>query len=142
MSNETVEVFVVWSRNVKIATANIVDSLVVHQEGAIGMLDSAVSRENRVVWFNDGRRDLRRRVDGELQLALLAVVDRQSLEEKSTKTGARATAEGVEDQEPLQGCAIVFKYVSQLSSVLWLVVLPATRRILSKTSSTSSLPTV
>ena len=76
------------------------------------MLDSAVSRENRVVGFNDGRRDLRRRVDSELQLALLAVVDRQSLEEKSTETGACATAERVEDQEPLQGCAVVFKYVS------------------------------
>jgi hypothetical protein len=107
LGNETVEMFIVWSRNVKVATADIVDSFVVDQEGAVGMLDSAVSRENRVVWFNDGRRDLRRRVDGELQLALLAIVDRQSLEEKSTKTGACATTERVEDQETLQGRAVV-----------------------------------
>lgn len=38
-------------------------------------------------------------VDGELELALLAVVSRESLEEESTEPGAGTTAEGVEDEE-------------------------------------------
>ncbi len=44
---------------------------------------------------------LRRGVDGELELALLAVVDGEALHEERREAGARAAAERVEDQEAL-----------------------------------------
>jgi hypothetical protein len=66
-----------------------------------------VSGENGVVWLNNGVGDLRGRIDGELQLALLAVVDGQTLHEQRTETRACATTEGVEDEEALKTGAVV-----------------------------------
>lgn len=109
LSNETVEVFVVWSRNVQIATADIVHGLVVNQESAVGVLNGAMGGENRVVGLNHRGRDLRCRVDGELQLALLSIVDGQSLKEESSKSRTGTTTKRVEDQETLQRSAVVLE---------------------------------
>jgi hypothetical protein len=49
----------------------------------------------------------RRRVDGEGQLGLAAVVDRQALEEERAQAGAGAAADGVEENEALQASAVV-----------------------------------
>ncbi len=43
LSNQTVERLVARTRNVQIPTTNIVDGLIVDQEGAVGVLDRAVS---------------------------------------------------------------------------------------------------
>ena len=51
--------------------------------------------------------DLRRRVDGELEFRLLSVVDRESLHEQRREARARAAAETVEDEEPLQPGTLV-----------------------------------
>ncbi|PVD29742.1 hypothetical protein C0Q70_08998 [Pomacea canaliculata] len=51
--------------------------------------------------------DLWGRVDGELQLGLLAVVDGQALHQERGEAGAGAAAKGVEDEEALQPCALV-----------------------------------
>ena len=50
---------------------------------------------------------LRSRVDGELQLGLLAVVDGEPLHEQGGEARAGATAERVEDEEALQSRALV-----------------------------------
>ena len=50
---------------------------------------------------------LRSGVDGKLQLGLLAVVHRQTLHQQGGEAGARATTEGVEDEEALQTRALV-----------------------------------
>lgn len=107
LGNEAVEMLVARARDVQVATADVVNSLVIHQEGAVGVLDGAVCGEHRVVRLNDGSRDPRRRVDGELQLRLLPVVGRQTLEQQSTETRPSTTAERVEDQEALQGRAVI-----------------------------------
>ena len=68
-----------------------------------------MGRENRVVRLDYCGGDLRRRIDSESQLGLLAVVDRESLQQKRTQSGASASADSVEHQEALQTSAVVSK---------------------------------
>ena len=82
--------------DVKVATADIVDGLVVHQERAVRVLDSAVGREDGVVRLDNGVGDARRGVHTELELRLLPVLVGKTLEEESTETGTGTTTEGVE----------------------------------------------
>src|SRR5687768_11589596 len=50
---------------------------------------------------------LRGRVDGELELGLLAVVHRETFHEKGSKAGSGAATERVKDQEALKTRALV-----------------------------------
>ncbi len=95
--------------DVEVPAADVVHSLVVDHEGDIGVLHHRVRAKDGVVRLNDSGRDLRGRVDGELDLGLLAVVDREALEEERTETGTCATTEGVEDHETLETSAVVRK---------------------------------
>lgn len=71
------------------------------------MLQSGVGGENRVVRLNNRGAGLGSRVDAELQLALLAIVERQALHEQSTETGTGTATERVEDQETLETSAAI-----------------------------------
>jgi hypothetical protein len=71
------------------------------------MLEGGVGGEDGVVGLDNGGGDLRGRVDTELELALLAVVDGQTLHQQGTETGTGSSAEGVEDEEALQTRAVV-----------------------------------
>ena len=62
--------------------ARRVERLVVHAERHVRVLEERVRREHRVVRLDDRVKDLRRRRDGERELRLAAVVDREALEEK------------------------------------------------------------
>ena len=46
-------------------------------------------------------------VDGELQLGLLAVVNRQALHQQGRETSAGASSKAVENQEALKACALI-----------------------------------
>lgn len=94
-------------RNVEIPAADVVHSLVINQESAVSVLNSAVGAKNSVVRLHDGGRDARGRVNGELELALLRIIGREALQEKSAETRTGTTTEGVEDQETLKGAAVV-----------------------------------
>ena len=107
LSNQTVEVDVVGALKTEVATADVVDGLVVDHERAVGVLKGGVGGEDGVVGLNDGGGRLRRRVDGELELALLAVVDGQTLHQQSTETRTSTTTEGVEDQETLETNTVI-----------------------------------
>ena len=67
------------------------------------MLQERVHAEHGVVRLNARRGDLRARPDGERDLRLLAVVDRQALEEKAAETRACASTASVEHHEALEG---------------------------------------
>eukprot|EP00043_Microstomoeca_roanoka_P004837 m.52137 g.52137 ORF g.52137 m.52137 type:complete len:469 (-) comp12680_c0_seq1:98-1504(-) len=107
LSNQTVEVGVSGALNVEVATANVVDGLVIHEESAVRVLEGGVARQDRIVGLNDSGGDLGSRVDGKLELGLLAIVDREALHEEGGKTGTCTTTEGVEDQETLETGALV-----------------------------------
>ena len=60
-----------------------------------------------IVWFHDGRRDLRARPHRERNLRLLAVIDREALEHEAAETGASAATARVVHQEALETGAVV-----------------------------------
>jgi hypothetical protein len=142
LSNETVEVLVVGTGDVQATAADIIHGLVVDKEGAVGVLNGAVGGKHSVVGFDDRGRDARRRVYGEFKLALLAVVGGKTLEEQGTESRSSSTAERVEDEEALEGGAVVSQMLARFSVKEYSKCLPATRRIRSITLSTISLPMV
>lgn len=71
------------------------------------MLKCGVGGQDGVVWLDDRCGDLGRWVDTELELALLAVVDGQTLHEQGAETRSSSSTEGVEDEETLQTRAVV-----------------------------------
>jgi hypothetical protein len=141
LSNETIEMLIIWTGNVQAATADIVHSFVIDEECTVGVLNGTVGRQNGVVRLNDRGRNARSGVNGEFELALLSVVGGEALKEKSAKPRTRTTTERVEDEETLEGRAIVCTSLVQ-DSVLHSGFLPATRRMRSITPSTISLPMV
>ena len=86
MSDETIQVGVRRSLNVQITTADVVDGLVVDHERAVGVLQRSVRGQDRVVRLNDSGRDMWGRVDGELELRLLTIVNAQTLHEQRGET--------------------------------------------------------
>lgn len=96
LSDQAVQVLIVWSLNPQVPTADIINSLVIDHEAAVGMFEGCVGGKDGVVGLNHGGSDLRSRVDTELQLALLAVIDRETLHKKSTKPGSSSSTERVE----------------------------------------------
>jgi hypothetical protein len=107
LSNQAVEMLVVGTGDIQAATANVVDSLVVNKERAVGILDSAVSGQDSVVRFDDGCRDARSGIHGKFELALLAVVGRQTLQEESPEARSCTATERVEDEETLEGRTVI-----------------------------------
>lgn len=107
MSNQAVQVLVVGALKTKVTAADVVNGLVVDHERAVGVLKGGVGGENRVVRLNNGGSGLRGGIDTELELALLAVVDGQTLHQESTETGTGTTTEGVENEEALKTNTVV-----------------------------------
>jgi len=107
LGNESVKVGVGGPLNVKVTSADVVDSLVVEHDGDVGVLEERVSGQDRVVGLNDGGGDLGGGVDGETELGFLSVIDGESLEEEGSETGTGTTSNGVEDEETLETSALI-----------------------------------
>ena len=75
--------------------------------GHVRVLQEGVHAQHRVVRLDARRGDLRARPDGERDLRLLAVVDRQALEEQAAETRACAATARVEHHEALETRAVV-----------------------------------
>merc|ERR1712156_246533 len=109
LADQPVEVGVGWPLNVQVATADVVNGLVVNHEGAVGVLQGGVGGQDGVVGLDHSSGSLGSRVDGKLKLALLAVVHGQPLHEQGRKAGSSATSEGMEQKESLKSSAGVRK---------------------------------
>jgi hypothetical protein len=109
LSNESVEIGVSGSFNIELSSADIVDSFVIKHNSDISVFKEGVSGQDGVVGFNDGSGDLRRRIDSETELGLLAVIDGESFEEEGTETGTSTTTDGVEDHETLETSTVISK---------------------------------
>lgn len=66
-----------------------------------------MSGKDRVVRLHDGGGGLRSWIDAELQLDLLAEVNRQALHEQGTESRSSSATEGVENEETLQTGAVI-----------------------------------
>ena len=95
------------SVDAELLVTQVVECLVVDHKGTVGMLECRVCGQYGVVGLDDGRGDLRRRIDGELELGLLRVLQAQSLHEQRGEAGAGAAAERVKDEEALQARALI-----------------------------------
>lgn len=109
LRDETVQVGEAGRGDSEPLLADVVNGFVVNHERAVRVLESGVSRQDGVVGFNDGVSHRRRGVHAELELGLLAIVRRQTLENESTEAGASSTTERVEDEEALEAVTVVCK---------------------------------
>uniref|UniRef100_A0AAG5DHP0 Uncharacterized protein n=1 Tax=Anopheles atroparvus TaxID=41427 RepID=A0AAG5DHP0_ANOAO len=107
LRDQRIQVGVVGPIDLQRLGADLVRRLVVHDEAAVGRGHISVRAQHGVVRLDDGRRDLRRWVHRELQLALLPVVHRDLVEQQRGKAGPGASAERVEQQETLQPIALL-----------------------------------
>jgi hypothetical protein len=73
------------------------------------VLEERVGGQDTVVWLNHGCGHLGGWVHGETELGLLAIVNRQALQEERTKPRARSSTNSVEDEEALETSAIICK---------------------------------
>jgi len=107
LGNESVQVGVGWSLDVKVASADVVDGLVVEHNSDVGVLKEGVGGEHGVVWLNDGGADLWGWVDGESELGLLSVIDGETLKEEGSESRSGTTTDGVEDKESLKSGTVI-----------------------------------
>jgi len=114
LGNESVQIGVGGLLEAKVVPADVVDGFVVQHEGNIGVLKKGVGGKNGVVRFDYAGGDLRRGEHAKVQLALLAVIDGQTLQKESPKTGTGTTANRVEDEEALKTVAVL----SQLANLV------------------------
>jgi len=109
LSDESVQVGVGWSLDIEVSSADIVNGLVIKDNGNIGVLQKGVSGEHGVVWLDNGSGDLWGWVDGETELGFLTVINGKSLEEKGSESGTGSSTDGVEDEETLETSALIGK---------------------------------
>mmetsp|Transcript_27488 Transcript_27488/g.66757 ORF Transcript_27488/g.66757 Transcript_27488/m.66757 type:complete len:285 (+) Transcript_27488:726-1580(+) len=114
LSNESVQVLVRRTFNVQVATADIVKSLVIQAKSTVGMLQKGMSRQDRVVWFYNSSRNLRRRRDSKGKLGLAAIVYRETFQQQGSKTRSSTSTSSVKDQETLKTSTVV----SQLADTI------------------------
>ena len=107
LSDESVQVSIGWSLNVEVSSGDIIDSLVIEDNGDIGVLKKRVGGQDGVVWLNNGGGDLWGWIDGEAELGFLTVIDGKSLEEERSETGTGTTTDGLEDKETLKTSALI-----------------------------------
>jgi hypothetical protein len=107
LSNQTVQVHVVGTLKTKVSSADVINSLVVDHEGAIGVLKGGVGGKDGIVWLYDGCSGLGCWVHAEFQFDLLTEVNWETFHEESTKARSSSTTERVEDKETLQARAVV-----------------------------------
>jgi hypothetical protein len=107
LGNQTVQVGVGRTLNIQVATADIVESLVIDLVGDIGVLQERVDAQDGVVRLHNGGGDLRAAPHGERDLGLLTVIDGKTLHHQATKTGTGTTTDGVVDEESLETSAVI-----------------------------------
>jgi len=106
LCDQSVEVGVGGLLKTQVIAADVVDGLVVEHKSNVGVFEKRMSGEDGVVGLDDAGGDLRRREDTEVELALLAIIDGESLKEEGTEARASTTAYGVEDEESLKAVAV------------------------------------
>ena len=109
LGNKSVKVGVGWSLDIEVSSADIVNGLVIKDNGNIGVLQKGVSGEHGVVWLDNGGGDLWGWVHGETELGFLTVINGKSLEEKGSESGTGSSTDGVEDEETLETSALIGK---------------------------------
>lgn len=107
LSDQAVQILVIRALDAQVSSADVVNCFIIYHEAAVRVLEGGVGGQDGVVWFHHRRGDLWGRVDAELELALLAIINRETLHEESTESRSGSATERVEHQETLQTGAVV-----------------------------------
>ena len=110
LAHEAVKICVGWALNVEVSTADVIDGLIVYHEGTIRVLQGGVGGEDGVVGLNDSCGNLGGWVNGELQLGLLAIIDREAFHQQGGEPRTSSPTKAVENQEALKTCALVSQF--------------------------------
>ena len=78
------------------------------------MLQGAVGSEDGVVGLGYSCGNLGDRVNGELYLGLLAIIDREMFPQQGGEPRTRSTSETVGNQEALKTCALVGQFLNSV----------------------------
>merc|ERR1712106_1061026 len=109
LTNQTVQIGVGRSFNIKIPATDVIDRLIVNHKGTIRVVKGGVSGQDRVVRLNHSRRNLWGWVDCKLKLGLLSIINGEPLHEQRGKARTSSSSKRVENEESLKSCAIVSK---------------------------------
>merc|ERR1719317_1394491 len=109
LANHAVEIRIRWSFNIQIPAADIINSLIINHESTIRMLKGSMGGQNSVVRLNNSSSNLRCWVDGKLQLGLFAVVYRQALHKKRSKSRSGSPTKRMEKKKSLKSSALICK---------------------------------
>ena len=107
LAHEAVKIRVGRALNVEVSTADVIDGLIVYHEGTIRVLQGGVGGEDGVVGLNHSCGNLGGWVNGELQLGLLAIVDREAFHQQGGEPRTSSPTKAVENQEALKTRALV-----------------------------------
>lgn len=107
MGDQAVQMLKGRTWDIEVAAADIVHSFVVNEERTIGVLDRRVSGQDRVVGLDNGGGDSWSGVNSEFELGFLAIVGREALKQEGTESRSSSSAKRMENQETLQGGAVV-----------------------------------
>jgi hypothetical protein len=75
LRDEAIEIGVGGTLNVQASTADVVQCLIVKHDSHISVLKQGVGSKDSIVWLHHSSRNLRRWVDAETKLGLLAIVN-------------------------------------------------------------------
>ena len=89
------------------STTDVIDGLVAYHEGTIRVLLGGVGGEDGVVGLNYSSANLGGWVNGDLQLGLLAIIDRETSHKQEGEPRISSPTRAVENQEALEACAPV-----------------------------------
>jgi len=107
LGQQTIQVGVGGALDVQVATADVVKGFVVDLVGDVGVLEERMDAQHGVVRFNNGGGDLWATPDGEGDLGLFAVIDREALKQQAAETRTGTATNSVEQQKSLKTSAIV-----------------------------------
>ena len=93
LGDQSVQVGVSWSFNTKFFGAEIINCLIVDHKCTIGVLQSCMSRQNGIIWFDDSCGDSWSWVNGEFQFGLLSIVNRKPFHEQGGEAGTSSSTE-------------------------------------------------
>ena len=91
---------------------DVKNSYVFYHEGTIRVLQDGVSSEDGVVGLNYSCGNLRGWVNGEFQLGLLAIIDREMFHQQGSEPRGSSPSKAVENQEALKTCALVVQLLN------------------------------
>lgn len=107
LADEAVEVGIGWALNIQVTATDVINGLVVHHEGTVRVFQGGMGGQDGVIGLHYSRGHLWGWVDGELQLGLLAIVNRKPLHQQRGEARASASSKAVEHQEALESCTLI-----------------------------------